>query len=216
MPDAELDEFTSGVIDSMSGNPAFANPPVPLKPLAAAAGARAKTLVVTEDAVPGDLTSLQLAFENAISAALHGGTQLTAAKKAAREALVDALHKEAMYVQNIARHDLALLLSSGFEAASTNRSQSPRPKPSIQAIVNESSGQLLVRGVPMLNAHLYEAQTMITGNGNTWINTGSFTGACRMVIQPVVPGTTYFVCSRAVGGSTGYSEWSDPVSHIAT
>jgi len=207
-PDAEVDEFTSGVIDGLTGNPAFPSPPVPLKPVPVAKGADAQT--------PTDLTSLQLAFENAISAALHGGTPLTAAKNTAREALLDALHKTAMYVQSLARHDLAMLLSSGFEAASTNRAQSPLPKPAIQAVVNEISGQLLVRGESLLNAHSYQAQTMVAGNGNTWADAGDFTGARRMIIQPVTPGTTYTVRYRGVGGSTGHSEWSDPVSHMAT
>jgi len=203
--DSEVDEFTSGVIDALTGNPAFPNPPVPLK---AAPGGSGQASV--------DLTSLQLAFENAISAALHGGTPLTAAKNAAREALLDALHKEAMYVQSIARHDLAMMLSSGFEAASTNRAQRPLPKPVIQGIVNETSGQMLLRGQSLLNARSYQAQLMAAGSGTTWTDAGDFTGARRMVLSPVTPGTTYSVRYRAVGGSTGHSDWSDPVSHMAT
>lgn len=206
--DAEVDEFTSGVIDGLTDNAAFPNPPVPLKPVAAGQAAAAQTAT--------DLTSLQLAFENAISAALQGGTQLTAAKNAAREALLDALHKTAMYVQSIARHDLAMLLSSGFEAASKNRSRTPLTKPAIQAVVNEISGQLLMRGESLLNSHSYQAQMMVVGNGNTWTDAGDFTGARRMVIQPVTPGTTYSLRYRGVGGSTGHSEWSDPISHMAT
>ena len=40
--------------------------------------------------------------------------------------------------------------------------------------------------------------------------------ARRIVLAPVTPGVVYTVHFRAVGGSTKYSEWSDPVSHIAT
>ena len=29
------------------------------------------------------------------------------------------------------------------------------------------------------------------------------------------PGVTYTVQVRGVGGTTGYSDWSDPVSHMA-
>jgi hypothetical protein len=32
----------------------------------------------------------------------------------------------------------------------------------------------------------------------------------------LTPGTNYNIQARAVGGSTGYSDWSDPVSHMAT
>jgi hypothetical protein len=42
-----------------------------------------------------------------------------------------------------------------------------------------------------------------------------FTQARRMVLTNLTPGTTYAVEVRAIGGSTGYSDWSDPVSHMA-
>ena len=192
-PDSAVDEFTSGVVDGLTGNTAFPDPPV----------------------TPANLGKLQAAFRDAITAALDGGVTLTAVKNAAREAMLDALHKDAMYVQTIARHDLAMLLSSGFEAASTNRSRSPLPKPAIQAVVNEVSGKLLMRGDSLLNARSYQVQ-MMAANGNVWVDAGDFTGARRMEIGPVTPGTTYSLRYRAVGGSTGHSEWSDPVSHMAT
>jgi len=193
-PDSEIDEFTSGVIDGLTGNAAFPTPPV----------------------TPADLGALQDAFRLKIAAALDGGKTATAEKNAAREALLDGLHKDAMYAQTLARHDLAMLLSSGFEAASTNRARSPLPKPAIQAVVNEISGKLLLRGESLLNAHSYQAQMMAANNGNVWVDAGDFTGARRMVIEPVTPGTTYSLRYRGVGGSTGHSEWSDPVSHMAT
>jgi len=31
----------------------------------------------------------------------------------------------------------------------------------------------------------------------------------------LTPGTTYNVQVRAIGGSTGYSDWSDPSSHMS-
>ncbi len=192
-PDSAIDEFTSGIIDGLTGNAAYPTPPV----------------------TTADLGKLQDAFRAAISAALDGGVTLTAVKNAAREDLLDGLHKDAMYVQTIARHDLAMLLSSGFEAASTNRSRSPLPKPAIQAVVNEVSGKLLMRGESLLNAHSYQAQMMAANNGNVWVDAGDFTGARRMEIGPVTPGTTYSLRYRAVGGTTGHSEWSDPVSHMA-
>jgi hypothetical protein len=36
-----------------------------------------------------------------------------------------------------------------------------------------------------------------------------------VVLQNLTPGTNYNVQARAVGGSAGYSDWSDPVSHMA-
>jgi hypothetical protein len=53
-----------------------------------------------------------------------------------------------------------------------------------------------------------------SGTGN-YQPAGVFTQARRMVLTNLIPGTTYTIQVRAVGGSTGHSDWSDPVSHMA-
>jgi hypothetical protein len=50
---------------------------------------------------------------------------------------------------------------------------------------------------------------------NGWQAVEVFTQARRIVLQDLTPGTSYNIQARAVGGSTGYIDWSDPVSHIA-
>ena len=202
--DSDVNECALGNIEGMKDNPGFPKPPVPLVPP-----------VPPDPTAPPDLTTLQESFSAACVAAATGGTQLTADKNQKRELLTEAMHKLAMYVQTVARTDLALLLSSGFEACSTNRCQTPLNKPVIAALVNETSGQLLLRGSSVLNARSYQAQ-MSTDAGKTWVEMDDSTGARRIVLAPVTPGVVYTVRFRAVGGSTKYSEWSDPVSHIAT
>ena len=110
-------------------------------------------------------------------------------------------------------NDLPTLLSSGFEANNGPGSQSPLAKPAILAILNEASTQLVVRGAAVNNAHAYEAQIK-NGTGG-WQPAGTFTQTRRLVLTNLTPGQTYTVQIRAVGGSTGYSDWSDPVSHMA-
>jgi hypothetical protein len=45
----------------------------------------------------------------------------------------------------------------------------------------------------------------------------SFFGtAIRVVIPGLTPGVVYTLQGQAVGGSTGFSDWSDPVSHMCT
>jgi hypothetical protein len=41
-------------------------------------------------------------------------------------------------------------------------------------------------------------------------------GGKAIVIKDLIPGTTYVFQVRAVGGSTGYSDWSNPVSRMCT
>ena len=51
---------------------------------------------------------------------------------------------------------------------------------------------------------------------STRLNNGNFTGCQRMLLTPTVPGKTYMVEICALGGSTGQSAWSNPVSCMST
>ena len=190
--DADLAEFADSVAALLAGNPSFPTPPV----------------------VATALGTLVAGYHAAIVAALPGGIPLTAAKNAARELVLDALRKDANYVQTIASQNLAKLLTSGYFANSTNRSQLPLDKPVIALVDNEAATQLLVRLNPVTNAKAYQLQTS-TGT-NPWVEAGIFTQSRRIVLPGLVSGTVYNVRARAIGGSTGYSDWSDPVSHIVT
>ncbi len=191
LPDSDLDEFTGAVVAGLTGNPAFTTPAVSI----------------------ADLTAAQTAFEDAMTAMAQGGTQATADKNAKRDALVALLRTEAQYVQLNGKNDLPTLLSSGFQVNSTNTAQSPLDTPSIVQITNEMSTQLVVRVQGVDNARAYEAQVK-NGTGG-FLPAGTFTQSRRMILTGLTPGQNYTVQVRAVGGSTGYSDWSDPVSHMA-
>src|ERR1700693_922453 len=101
VPDTELDNFAQTVIDGMTGNATYPTPPV-------------------------TIPNLQLAkddFTAKIAAAQSGGPADTAAKNNSRQDLLGMLRQEAAYVQINCNNDMALLLSSGFQAMSTNRAQ---------------------------------------------------------------------------------------------
>jgi hypothetical protein len=190
--DADLGDFTDNVIASMTGNPSFPTPPVDM----AAVGAQ------------------RTAFATAVTNAAQGGTQLTAIKNAARKTLVTILRKIAAYVQSIASQDVALLLSSGFQANSTNRARTPLAVPTILSISNDATTELTVRLQPVDNARAYQVRYSING-GTSWLPIVDSTQARQIILQNLTPGATYTAQSRAVGGSKGYSDWSDPVSHMA-
>ena len=196
LPDSALDEFAGGTVTGMTGNAAFPQPPVAL------------SVVQTQ----------QQAFSAAVIAAANGGTSLTAAKNKARAVLVDSLRQNALYVQNSSNNDLATLLTSGYQAASTNHSQSPLAQPVIGDLVNGNTGELVARVKSVTNARTYEARYAVVGAGSTpgpWQSGGLFTSSKSIIITGLTPGTTYAVEVRAIGGSTGYSEWSNAVSHMS-
>ncbi len=88
------------------------------------------------------------------------------------------------------------------------------PTPNILALENELRTQLVLRLSPIANPCCYEVQTRV-GTG-AWPAAGSFTAARKIILTHLTPGTVYTVQARAIGGSTGYSDWSDPSSHITT
>jgi hypothetical protein len=190
--DSSLNEFTLNIIAGLTGSTSFPAPPVTL----------------------ADLGTLQTAFGTALTAAAQGGTPLTAAKNAARAALVTALRKVAAYVQSLAGQDQALLLSSGFLANSTARTKLPLTTPNILQVANGISTQLVMRLQGVLNARAYEVQVK-NGTGG-WVSAGIFTYSRGIVLENLTPGNTYSAQTRAIGGSTGYSGWSNPVSCMAT
>lgn len=187
-------DFATGVHDGLVANAAtFTTPPVTPAALATATGA----------------------FSSALAAANKGSVSQTAAKDAAHDVLVNLLRQLAIYVEGKANGDANIIRLAGFEAvtASGRGSQSPLDKPGILTIANEASTQLLLRASAIANARAYEVQMQIAGGA--WTAAGMFTQARRIVIPGLTPGTTYTFRVRAIGGSTGYSDWSDPVSHMA-
>ena len=190
LPDTELDQFAHDIIDGLTGNTAF---PTPVPSLAS-------------------LGTANTNFITALAATAQGGPQATAAKDAARETLLGLLRQEANYVQGAAGNILATILSSGFEVVSTDRTSVPLETPSIQKILNEVSTQLVLRVTPITNAKAYETRYYTTPG--VWQAGGISTQARRIIVEGLTPGTTYTMSVRAIGGSTGHSDWSDPVSHM--
>jgi hypothetical protein len=193
-PDNDVCNVALDVSAALTGHPVFTTPPV----------------------TPTQLTTLETTFNADMTAARNLGTDRTLTKNISRQALLDALVQDALYCQGLARHDLNTLLTSGYEVVSTNRTPGPLDTPQIVSIDNSVSGQLTVRGMAVLNGRMYQLQYS-TDNGATWINAGvNYTSARRMTLLPTTAGKTYLIQISALGGSTGQSAWSNPISIMAT
>ena len=142
----------------------------------------------------------------------------TAAKLVARDALIALLRQDALYVQGVIQPmsvatGMAALLSSGFDAVSTNRAQQPLATPQVFAVENDGTGRLQIRLNAVPNARIYEVLHK-SGMGG-WTSAGMFQSTRQLVVTGLTPGVMYTFQVRAVGGSTGSSQWSDPVSHMS-
>ncbi len=193
--DSPFGDFALGVHDALVANAAiFTSPPV----------------------TPAALLTAQSAFVSALALANKGGVAQTLAKDTARAAVDNLLRQLAIYVEGKALGDQSIIRKAGFEVTDrAHHPQQPLAKTIIQEIKNEHSGALLVRLNPQTNASGYEGQ-LSTDGGKTWQPAGFFNQARRAEVPNLIAGTTYTFRFRALGGSTGSGDWSDPVSHMAT
>jgi hypothetical protein len=191
LSDTELDNFAQGVIDAMTGNAAFPTPPVTL----------------------ANLQTAQSDFASKLAAALNGSVFDTAAKNNSRQALITLLRDEAAYVQIRCNNDPAILLSSGFQMQSTNRAQVELTKPDGLSLKNGATGQLIARIDPVKSSSMYEGRIKLSDGD--WLPS-VFTGDSQHIIfSGLTRGKDYTAQVRALGGSTGQSDWSDPSTHMA-
>lgn len=192
LSDPALDEFAANIVSSLTGNTSFPNLPV----------------------TPAALGALRTTFHNAVLAASDGGTQLTAVKNEARLALETGLRQDAADVQSVAGQNLALLLTSGFKSSSTNRTSAPLDAPVILNVDNQSTSKLFVDLASVDNAAAY--QVKVSTPQGVPLPTIESTRARKIAAPGLTPGTTYTLQARAIGGSTGYSDWSLPTSIMST
>ena len=192
LPDLDLSSFAGSVITNLTNNPDFPTPPVTLAELGTTKGS----------------------FDNAIIAAAEGGTLQTAQKDAARAALITALNKEASYVDINCNENLVTLRSSGFEPVSTNRARQVLAAPVIVAATNgPQAGEIKLRvdGDPNRKG----IQGRIKAMGGEFGPVVTFKSAREIIFGGLVAGTTYIMQLIGIGGSTGQSDWSEPVTKVA-
>jgi len=186
LPPVEVSKLTGKAIVGFTDNEALPEPPV----------------------VPDALALQKKAVDDAIIKADKGGTLATARRNAVVAELVVSLNKDASYVDIHCNDDLTILLSSGFEAVSTNRAQRMLNAPQILAVENGQSGELRPRvKVDPTTKSLVGRIKPIDGEFGPTV---SFASTRKVIFDGLTAGLTYVFQLMAIGGSTGQSDWSDP------
>ena len=201
LPVEALPPCASWIVTCMSANPAFNKPPISYVPP-----------VPPDPNAPQDMTTRVTSLQTAITNYEDGGAQALNERNIAWDAVNEGLDALAFYVQTVARYNLPLFLSSGFQAKSKNHGQSKLDTPSIAGIGNDSPTTLNVHVTTVTNALGYEVQICI---GTAEWKTVMFSSQARTItLTGLTTGTVYNVRVRALGGSTGQSDWSMPGSRI--
>lgn len=141
-----------------------------------------------------------------------GGKAATAAKNNQRDSLLVLMKELALYVQVASANDPALLLSSGFETVSLNRTRYPLSKPVILRVVAGMSGESLVTISTESISRGCEIRVAPIGpDGAPGVfRPAVFSTTSRNVpIGNLTPGNLFAFQGRTMGGSTTYSDWSD-------
>lgn len=153
------------------------------------------------------------AFAAAKAAQQGLGPAGTAAKDAMRLLLLVPMRTLAAYVQENCGNDLGRLLNTGFLANSSSRSRYALSKPSILKITNGMSGEALVTISTESVARGSEIRAALIDEDNKpgeFMATVFSTSSRNIVVPNLIPGRLYLYQGRTLGGTTTYSDWSDP------
>ena len=190
-PDLEVSKQAGKNIPGLTGNIDLPTPPEP----------------------PAVLTSLKDSFDQWIVKAANKGIYENEQKDASRTALLKALNKDASYVDIMCYDDMGILLSSGFEPVSDNRVQIVLAAPIIKRAVHLQSGQikLIIKG----DRNRKIVQGRIKPVGGEFGPATIFKSPRDIIFPGLTAGTTYVMQLCALGGSTGMSDWSEPLTKVA-
>ncbi|HMJ05970.1 MAG TPA: hypothetical protein VK474_06905 [Chthoniobacterales bacterium] len=191
MSDPNLYKFGTKTVEMLTGNLNLANPPV----------------------TPADLTLKLDTFQAAMTKAVDGGKILTAAKDAVRVDVTIALDKNASYVDMDCNNDLTILLSSGYQPVSSNRARTVLEAPEVVASKYGQTGEIQLRVKGNRNRRAIQGRVKPLGGEFGPIIT--FPTAREILFKGLAAGTTYVMQLCGLGGSTGQSDWSAPVTKVA-
>ena len=194
--DHVVKETADSVSANLFGNAAYPSPPVTKAALDAA----------------------NAAFSAAITAQATGGAAATADKKNKRDTLVGLLRQLAGYVQINHHDDLAILLSSGFEAVGANVTHTVLTAPTITDIVNGNSGQLILSVAVIKGVRMWKVRYAAIGAGGApgpWQDGGLHSDSRHLDVGGLTPGTNDTFEVQAIVTGKKQSDWSHAVSHMS-
>ena len=164
-----------------------------------------------------DLRANKATYSDLITASLDGSKKAIAARKKQRHIIIGQLRQLASYVEVASNGDMAVFLSSGFEAVPPRGGTQPLAQPKIVKVAHRNSGQVAVTFTAVRKARHYDMHYSPWANGQPGSGTTVTLAKARPapVISGLTPGTVYAFQVRAYG-VLGFTEWSDSVTLMCT
>jgi hypothetical protein len=171
--------------------------------------------------LPVDLATFEAAvnaYKAAIPASLDGSRSANAQKKKLRKEAIQIYELNGKYVEQACNHDIATFLLSGYQAASTTKTQpSALPTPTIASIVQgPASGQLkvIIGVVPKALSFWLRHGVVPAGGGppSTW-EEQTLTRRKPVMYTGLTPGTVHGFQVKALG-RLGFTDYSEPVTKM--
>jgi hypothetical protein len=196
---SDKDVATQGVavVDGMTNNPKFVNPPIN----------------------PADLKTQVETYASLIAAAADGSKKAITERKKQRAVVVKMLRQLGHWVEANCNDDPAILQSSGFQQKAPSVKTPPQPlagPPSFKVDNGKNSGSVVLHGKPVPKAVSYMARYAPIGSDGkpgSWTEVPA-TGTRSITVTGLTPGADYAFQMRGLG-RLGYSDWSDSVTRIA-
>ena len=157
------------VTESMTGNPNFPSPDVPL----------------------ADLTEATTLLETSYVAGLSGDRQKKAVMHRAEAAWNQLMRDQAKYVDRIAKGDRAIILSAGFNVS---KQPDPRKRPEFSVVRGEKPGSVILHCKAMQEAYSYVWQycKVTLAETETEWTFGNATGKATATLYNLTPSLKYW------------------------
>ena len=157
----------------------------------------------------------QTAYHDALAVAKGGGTLATDEKNLKKSVLLAALRVLAFGIQSIPGLTAEDARKSGFDVIEAGaHAPVTVDRPVIEDLTNAASGKLGVKVTPPKGYKSIEFRKTV-GTAAP-VHAGTFPSSHGVVLEDCASGQLHTIEARAVFGGNRFSEWSEPVQHMAT
>ena len=194
LPDPDLDDKASKVVIESTAN---------------------ATLFTGQTANVTAVGTAQVAFHNSLAVAKNGGKLATDDKNAKRALLEAAMRVLAFGIQSIPDLTPEDAAKSGFDVIVAGAHAPVNvDRPIIEDITNVASTKLGIKVTPPKGYKSLEFRKTV--GTNPPVHAGTFPSSRGIVLENCASGQLHTIECRAIFGGNRVSEWSEPVSHMAT